>query len=603
MSAELKNLYAPAPFTERGKAVHLGVGPKNDDLVFCTGNNVFYRSLKDFTKCEDYSEHQHQTTVARYSPSGFYIASGDSAGKVRIWATDNEEKTLKIELPVLGGPIRDMAWSEDSKRIVVCGEGNDVMARVFLFDSGSSVGEISGHKKFISSCDFKQTRPFRIVTGSEDFSVNWFEGPPFKFKESKKDHTRFVNCVRFSPDGSKFLTVGSDKKGFFYDGKTGESLGYELNGDVHKAGIYSVAWSADSKQVATCSADKTVKVWNAEDGTCLNTFSPAGDKPAVEDMQVGVVWHNGQLVSLSLSGALNFHDFDNPNAPKVQLGHNKFVKALAYDAANNRAFTGDYEARMLSWDLETGSNKGFSGKGHGNQINSIRIAGEKVVTGAMDDSVRITPTAGNYDEGSSISCDGAVADVATNADASLIVAAARNEVALIRNGSKVGSVAADWQPTSVALSSDGSMCAVGGQDKLIRLYTVGENSLTETKQLKGHKGSVNAVKFSKDDKTLAGACNGNYVILFDVEAGTGGQEWPFHTAAVKDVSWSPDNLHLATAGLDGVIFVYSVEEPAKRIKVLNAHKGGVNAIEWVNDVTLVSVGEDCAMRTWSVTKH
>ena len=85
-----------------------------------------------------------------------------------------------------------------------------------MFDSGSSVGEITGHSKPVFSCDFKQTRPYRIATCGEDFLVNYFEGPPFKFKKAIKDHTRFVNCIRFSPDGNKFLTVGSDKQGLLF---------------------------------------------------------------------------------------------------------------------------------------------------------------------------------------------------------------------------------------------------------------------------------------------------------------------------------------------------------------------------------------------------
>ena len=35
--------------------------------------------------------------VAKYSPSGFYIASGDKSGKVRIWDTVNKEHILKNE--------------------------------------------------------------------------------------------------------------------------------------------------------------------------------------------------------------------------------------------------------------------------------------------------------------------------------------------------------------------------------------------------------------------------------------------------------------------------------------------------------------------------
>ena len=41
--------------------------------------------------------------------------------------------------------------------------------------------------------------------------VNFYEGPPFKFKGTAKSHERFPNCVRYSPDGQKFFSVGSDQ--------------------------------------------------------------------------------------------------------------------------------------------------------------------------------------------------------------------------------------------------------------------------------------------------------------------------------------------------------------------------------------------------------
>jgi WD40 repeat protein len=37
-------------------------------------------------------------------------------------------------------------------------------------------------------------------------------------------HTNYVNCVRYAPDGSRFLSVGSDQKGLLYDGATAEVL-------------------------------------------------------------------------------------------------------------------------------------------------------------------------------------------------------------------------------------------------------------------------------------------------------------------------------------------------------------------------------------------
>jgi len=55
-----------------------------------------------------------------------------------------------------------------------------------MSETGTSVGEITGQSKPINSCDFRPSRPFRIVTGSEDNTVGVFEGPPFKFKMTKQ---------------------------------------------------------------------------------------------------------------------------------------------------------------------------------------------------------------------------------------------------------------------------------------------------------------------------------------------------------------------------------------------------------------------------------
>lgn len=65
---------------------------------------------------------------------------------------------------------------------------NDIVLR---WDSGTNVGEFDGHSRRVLSCAFKPTRPFRIATCGEDFLVNFYEGPPFRFKLS----LRFVNCA------------------------------------------------------------------------------------------------------------------------------------------------------------------------------------------------------------------------------------------------------------------------------------------------------------------------------------------------------------------------------------------------------------------------
>ena len=64
--------------------------------------------------------------------------------------------------------------------------------------------------KAINSVDFKPTRPFRAITGSEDNAVSFFEGPPFKWKTTMSDHEKFVHVVRYSPDGERFVSGAAD---------------------------------------------------------------------------------------------------------------------------------------------------------------------------------------------------------------------------------------------------------------------------------------------------------------------------------------------------------------------------------------------------------
>lgn len=77
-----------------------------------------------------YTQHTHQTTVARFAPSGYYVASGDVSGKIRVWDCVGEDQILKGEFPIISGPISDLAWDGESKRIIAVGEGKERYARL-----------------------------------------------------------------------------------------------------------------------------------------------------------------------------------------------------------------------------------------------------------------------------------------------------------------------------------------------------------------------------------------------------------------------------------------------------------------------------------------
>jgi hypothetical protein len=44
-------------------------------------------------------------------------------GTVRIWDATQREHNLKKEVKPVAGPIRDIAWDADSKRVLALGDG------------------------------------------------------------------------------------------------------------------------------------------------------------------------------------------------------------------------------------------------------------------------------------------------------------------------------------------------------------------------------------------------------------------------------------------------------------------------------------------------
>ncbi len=81
--------------------------------------------------CSLVKNHKHYNllnSIKLYPSSvlnGSMLKLTDSSGKVRIWDTTNKEHILKAEFQPLGGPIKDLCWDGESKRICVVGDGRD----------------------------------------------------------------------------------------------------------------------------------------------------------------------------------------------------------------------------------------------------------------------------------------------------------------------------------------------------------------------------------------------------------------------------------------------------------------------------------------------
>jgi WD repeat-containing protein 1 (actin-interacting protein 1) len=571
MSYSLLNIFASLPRTQRGTSIVLGSDPKGKNFLYVNGNSVFIRNIENPFECDVYTEHSLPVYCAKYSPSGFYIASADQSGKIRIWDTVNKEHLLKNEFQPLSGTIKDLQWSSDNARIIVGGEGREKFGHVFNADTGTSVGEIMGTSKSINSVDFKPTRPFRAVVASEDASVCYFEGPPFKWKKAYSDHERFVNVVRYSPNGDRFVSGGADGKLILYDGKTGDKLN-ELGKPAHGGSIYSVSWDETSKRLLSASGDKTAKLWDIDSGAVLKEFHFGN---SIDDQQVGSLWQGKYALTVSLSGSINYLNINTDNNEqilKTLKGHNKSISTLAVGESNGHqmVFSASHEGLIIGWDAQTGTMDNIKGGSmHTNIVQQMCHRGNTLVSCSYDDTLKFIDT-NHLEYVDDLKLDSQPQGIALGHN-EVVIVACTNRIVLIKNRQKVTSLNIAFEATCVSMKNSQDLIAVGGKDSKVHLFSVNltANTITEIKTL-DERDAITAIAYSHDDQYLAVADNNKnvkcYSLALNYENITR-DKWQHHAAKITSIAWSPNSKQLATTSVDTHVMVYTPENVSNYIQI------------------------------------
>lgn len=90
--------------------------------MYGSGPTVVILNLDNPSTCDVFTGHNAKVTCAKFAPNGYWAASGDANGCVKIWAPDHADKVVKYETQMFSGPVRDIAWNPDSDRVAFCGE-------------------------------------------------------------------------------------------------------------------------------------------------------------------------------------------------------------------------------------------------------------------------------------------------------------------------------------------------------------------------------------------------------------------------------------------------------------------------------------------------
>jgi len=606
----IRGCLAPLPEGKRGYGIHINATSKGKSelgprIIYGNGRCVVIRSLADPSKSEVFTGHKSKVNVAVFSPNGEWVASGDSEGTVLVWEASN--KKIKNEVTACRN-VLDITWDPEGKRIVAVGDGENMKAKAFAWDSQNNLGEITAHSKAILAVAHRPVKPYSVVTASEDLCVNTYKGPPYKFEHSFKDHQRYPNSVRFSPDGSQYVSVGADSKIYVFNGETGEKV-KEIGSDkkeAHSGSIFEVSFSPDGKSILTCSGDKTAKIWDLESGHCKTTFT-ISKKAQVEDMQISCLWHEDYLISVSLSGAINYLDAAHPDAPKrVVQGHSTNLCSFAADVKAGVFYVSDVDGRIGVWNFKSGECAWLHGKGHEKTVVGLAVSadGKTLASVGLDDKIRFNDVSSHSFKEDATALGGKPVAVANaNKDKDLFaVVTAQEKLVLLRGTKVVSTTDLHCRPNHVVFSPNDDHLAVAGKDYKIHIFELSHDSVKPSKVLDNHIKEVNVCVYNSSGTQLVTAGKDRNIYFWVNDKPQNVTGWCNHNAQVTDVSFSPNNERVVTGSADESIIVWKDTKTyeTSRTTLEAAHCQGVDRVFFWDDKTVISMGSDRVIKVWDV---
>ena len=170
-----------------------------------------------------------------------------------------------------------------------------------------------------------------------------------KPEQTIENHADWVFGVAFTPDGKHLLTCSRDKTAKVWDLAAKESV---ITFPDHQQPVYGVAVKADGKLGYSVGEDNQLRTWNAT-GDGKQVRSSGGHGGAI----FKIVHHPKQplLITCSADKTVRIWNEDNGSNVRTLSGHTDYVYAVAVSPDGNLIASGSWNGEVKVWKVADGS--------------------------------------------------------------------------------------------------------------------------------------------------------------------------------------------------------------------------------------------------------
>ena len=556
-----------------------------------------------------------------FSPDGKTFATGNwlSARGIELWDVETGEKITTLKKHI--GGVYDLEFSPDGKMLSCGSLYKGVEYHMWEVDSGREVAKFKEEQESYSYSVFEMSPGARLIASAGKGKIFLWDTATRSLKHALDLPESYIWGLTFSPDNKTLVSSGNNV--ILWDTETGKQISkldrqirtvnpltYSPDGKILAGGSYGgkiILW--DMEQLNQQPKDQNL--------TLLALLNKVVNKRPSDSKHPTLVEHtlsietlaftadSKTLASGSRDGTVIVWDVAN-RTPKLTVdGHTGSVTALRFLENDQILFSVSSDGIARIWNTDTGAEKFIKTNWYAFTIAfpqdgktvAFRSSSNEIQIWDVDNDKLVHTLKTKHKESINV--------LAFSPDGNTIASGGRDgtlEVWDVSARQRFATLDSHTDTVNVVLfSPDGKMFASASKDGKVQLWDIltGKKAVLLTEPNKG----VNALAFSPDGKMLVSGRLGGPIQVWDTTTHQHLGDFINAARSVDSLAFSPDGKILTSGSYDGSIRLWNVNSKTKIREIYSAHNDNVEKFAFTSDSkTLVSGSRDGTLLIWDLDK-